>query len=234
MPTKRGANLPYRKRRFDWSIVFADLLRGSTITDVANAWQLPRETVRRRWHQYQQAVAADDVTALAVARGGLDGRRDNNRKFSREEEVILRSQLANKENANPNFEGIRRMALRIHEEHETSAAHDHTRSTAIAKRQFAASDKFVERIKRDLRLSSQKPKYVRRNVRVKGPKVDERREVECIEFVDEVHRSVLRNGARFVINVDEISCNIIHLPHTLLAPHSSWTHSRLTSTSSAL
>ena len=218
VPTKRGANLPYRQRRFDWSIVFADLLHGSTIADVAKAWQLPRETVRRRWHQYQQAVAADDVAALAVARGDLDGRRDNNRKFTREEEAILRSQLANKENANPNFEGIRRMALRIHEEHETSAADNHTRSAAIAKRPFAASDKFVERIKRDLRLSSQKPKYVRRNVRVKGPEVDERREVECVEFVDEVHRSVLRNGARFVINVDEISCNIIHLPHTLLAP----------------
>ena len=33
-----------------------------------------------------------------------------------------------------------------------------------------------------------------------------------------MRRSVLCNGARFVIHADEISCNSMHLPRTLLVP----------------
>ena len=48
--------------------------------------------------------------------------------------------------------------------------------------------------------------------------MEEKRELAAIEFIDDVHRSVLRNGARLVINADETSCKFIHLPHTLFAP----------------
>ena len=77
---------------------------------------------------------------------------------------------------------------------------------------------FVERIKRDLHLSAQKPRFERKNKRVKGPEVEEKRKLEASEFIDDLHRSVLRNGARLVINADETSCKSIHLPQTLFAP----------------
>ena len=40
----------------------------------------------------------------------------------------------------------------------------------------------------------------------------------AIEFIDDVQRSVLRNGARMVINADELSVTVIKPPRTLLAP----------------
>ena len=77
---------------------------------------------------------------------------------------------------------------------------------------------FAERVKRDLHLSAQKQRFERKNKRIKGPEVEQKRELEAIEFIDDVHRPVLRNGARMVINADETSCKFIHLPHTLFAP----------------
>lgn len=40
----------------------------------------------------------------------------------------------------------------------------------------------------------------------------------AIEVIDDVHRAVLRNGARMVINADELSAKVIKPPHTVLAP----------------
>jgi hypothetical protein len=221
VPTLRGPTHPYQKRLFDWRAVFADLARGSpppTIRSVAKDWALPEATVRRRWRKYQRAIAEDDSTLLAIACGDVDGRRDNHRVFSRDEEALLHSTIE-QENVDPNKPVIQRLAIAIHEQHKLALAPaSSTRSQRHHEPSFNASDGFVERIKRDLHLSSQRVKIMRRNKREKGPEVDEALQVAAIKYVDDVHRSVLRNGARFVINADEISAKIITPPLTLLAP----------------
>jgi hypothetical protein len=55
-------------------------------------------------------------------------------------------------------------------------------------------------------------------VKKKGEDWEEERLNLAIHYMDDVHRSVLRNGADFVINADEISAKVISPPHTLLAP----------------
>ena len=47
---------------------------------------------------------------------------------------------------------------------------------------------------------------------------EEERLSMAIEYIDRVHRSVLRNGAHMAINADEISCKVINPPQRLLAP----------------
>lgn len=187
-------------------------------TIARNAHGATAETVCRRWRKYQLGIAKDHAALVAIACGDVDGRRDNHRKFCREEEALLREEI-DKENTDPNTYDIQRMALRIHNAHQDTSSFATTSSTPTGRKQpFAASMMFAKRIKRDLHLSAQKPRFERKSKRVKGPEVEERRELEAIEFIDAVHRSVLRNGARFVINADEKSYKFIHLPHTLFAP----------------
>jgi len=54
-------------------------------------------------------------------------------------------------------------------------------------------------------------RYVRNDAARQEAKID-----EAVEYIDEVYRSVLRNGARFVINADEMSCKVIKMPFTVL------------------
>ena len=221
LSSTRSQGHPYQKRHILWRQVFDDLSHGTpppTIAKVASAHGACAETVRRRWRKYQLAIANNDAALIAIACGEVDGRRDNHRTFSREEEALLREEI-DKENIDPNTYDIQRMALRIHKEQQEAPSSATLSSTSTGGKQpFAASMMFVERIKRDLHLSAQKPRFERKSKRIKGPEVEEKREVEAIEFIDDVHRSVLRNGARFVINADGTSCKFIHLPHTLFAP----------------
>jgi hypothetical protein len=167
---------------------------------------------------YQRAVTEGNAALLATACGDVDGRRDNHRVFSRDEDALLRSAI-DKENVNPNTYDIQRLALAIHKNHQsTSSSASNIRTSSGGQPTFSASMGFVERIKRDLRLSAQKPRFERKHKREKGLEVDEKKEWDAIEYIDDVHRSVLRNGARFVINADETSAKFIHLPHTLFAP----------------
>lgn len=219
--TLRGPYHPYAKQRLDWRAVFDDLSRGSpppTIKDVASQWGLPYETVRRRWKKYQRGVKEKDATLLAIACGDADGRRDNHRVFTREEEALLRTAI-DQENINPNKPVIQRLALDIHQHHHsTLPPATNTRSHPRADLNFYATDRFVERIKREFGLTPQKPKIRKRYVKKKGADWEEERMTMAIQYVDDVHRSVLRNGADFVINSDEISAKVIHPPRTLLAP----------------
>jgi hypothetical protein len=219
--SSRGQAHHHQTRRVEWREVFHQLGHGSpppTIAEVADAWGACRETVRRRWRMYQRGVAEDDSSLIEVACGDVDGRRDNHRVFSREEEALLRSAI-DQENIDPNTYDIQRLALQVHKQHEEESSSSSTsKPSSTSTPTFSASMGFVERVKRDLHLSAQKPRFERKNKRIKGPEVEEKRELEAIEFIDDVHRSVLRNGARLVINADETSCKFIHLPHTLFAP----------------
>ena len=221
LSTVRGPTHRYVAHGFDWRPVFHDLSGGSpppTIKAVAEHWHLPYATVRRHWVNYQAATAADDETALTIACGDVDGRRDNHRVFSREEEQLLRSRIS-QENIDPNKPEIQRLALSIHHrQHLSSAPAKSTRSRARPTALFSAGSSFVERVKRDLHLSSQKPKIEKRYKRKRGPDDDEEKLTEAIEFLDDVHRSVLRNGARMVTNADELSAKVIKPPLSLLAP----------------
>ena len=216
----RGPYHPYRKARVDWSTLFEQLSAPPptpTVKDIAEQWSLPYETVRRRWKKYQQGVKEEDPNLLAFARGDADGRRDNHRIFTREEEAELRTEL-DKENTHPNQPTIQRKALDIHRSHQsTHPPSANTRSHPHADLPFHASPGFVERIKRDLRYSPQKPDIRRRCVRTKGVEWETERLSMAIQFIDRVHRSVLRNGSDWVINADEISCKVINPPRTLLA-----------------
>jgi hypothetical protein len=220
LPTLRGPNHPYVKHHFAWRAVFDDLAAAPpsrTVKDVAAEWGLPFSTVRRRWRKYRRAVEEKDDTAIAVACGDVDGRRDNHRVFSREEEGLLRIALEN-ENIPPNDEVISRLSLNIHSSHgSTHPPANNTRSHPHADLTFRASSRFVDRIKKEFNLSPQKPKIQRRYVRKKGVDWEEERQNKAISYEDDVHQSILHNGADFVINSDEISCKVISPPLTLLA-----------------
>jgi hypothetical protein len=220
IPTLRGPYLPYAKHHYDWSAVFDELSRESpsrTVKDVAKERGLPYETVRRRWTNYQRVVEQKDEEAIAIACGDVDGRRDNHRVFSREEEGLLRKAID--ENKVPlNDEGISRLSLDIHSTHDsTHHPANNTRSHPDADLTFRASSRFVDRIKKEFNLSPQKTNIQRRYVRKKGADWEEERQDKAITFEDDVHQSVLHNGADFVINSDEISCKVISPPLTLLA-----------------
>ena len=214
-----GANVA--KRRVDWRAMFEELSRDSphrTVKEVATERDLPYETVRARWKKYQLGVEKEDATLLAIACGDVDGRRDNHRIFTREEETLLRTAI-DQENVDPNKPVIQRLALSIHSQHQpTFTPANNTRSHPHADLTFRASDRFVERIKRDFGLSSQKTRVQKKYVKKKGPEWEEEKLTTAIEYLDDVHRSVLRNGAGFVINADEISAKVISPPLTLLAP----------------
>ena len=77
---------------------------------------LPYETVRRYWANYQAVTAAGDETALAIACGDADGRRENARRFSRAEKELLREAI-DKENIDPNKPVLQRLALAVHTAH---------------------------------------------------------------------------------------------------------------------
>ena len=209
VPSLKGPYHPYAKQQLDWRAEFEALSVGSprrTVRDVAAEWGLPYSTVTRRWRNYQRAVKERDDTALAVACGDVDGRRDNHRIFSREEEALLRAAI-DQENAHPNTPSIQRLALSIHSAHQsTHSPAMNTRSHPHADPIFHASADFVERINREFNLSPQKPRIQRRYVKKRGAEWEEERQSQAIAFEDEVHRSVLRNGADMVIHSDEISC----------------------------
>ena len=220
-PTSRGPYHPYAKRHLDWRAVFADISRTSSslsIKDVAASWELPYETVRRRWRKYQAAVEKKDESLVAIACGDSDGRRDNHRVFTREEEALLRSAI-DQENVHPNTPIIRRLAIDIHNRHHSTLPPAiNTRSHPHADLDFHASTGFVERVKREFNLTPQKPNIRKKWIKKKGREWEEERLSMAIAFIDDVHRSVLRNGADFVINSDEISAKVIHPPRTVLAP----------------
>ena len=219
--TLRGPTHRYTAHGFDWRPVFHELAHGCpppTVKDVAEHWELPYATVRRHWVNYQAATAAGDETALAIACGDVDGRRDNRRVFNREEEQLLRERI-DEENIDPNKPVIQRLALAIHhQQHLSSSPAKSTRSRALPTASFSAGSSFVERVKHDLHLSSQKAEIEKRYKRKRAPEDDEERLSMAIEFIDDVARSVLRNGARMVINADELSAKVIKPPHTVLAP----------------
>lgn len=115
---------------------------------------------------------AGDETALAIACGDVDGRRDNRRVFSREEEQLLRERL-DEENIDPNKSVIQRLALAIHhQQHLSSTPAKSTRSRALPTASFSAGSSFVERVKHDLHLSSQKPEIEKRYKRKKTQEDD--------------------------------------------------------------
>ena len=201
--------------------MFDELSTGSpppTVNAVATLRGIPKETLRVRWKKYQRAVEEKDDNLLAIACGDVDGRRDNHRVFTREEEALLRAAI-DQENVDPNKPQLQHLAISIHQRYQASTApHSSTNTSLRSSPTFTASSGFVERIKRDLHLSSQKPKIHKRYKRAVGPEEEEKKEVECIEYLNEVERAVKRNGADFVINADEISAKMISPPYTLLAP----------------
>jgi hypothetical protein len=138
--------------------------------------------------------------------------------FSRKEEQLLRERI-DQENIDPNKQQIQLLALSIHhQQHLSSAPAKSTRSQILPAASFSAGSSFVQRVKHDLHLSSQKPQIEKRYKRKKAPEDDEERLTTAIEFIDDVHRSVLRKGARMVINADELSAKVIKPPHSVLAP----------------
>ena len=168
--TLSGSYHPYAKRRVDWRAVFEELSRDSphrTVKEVATERGLPYETVRSRWKKYQLGVKKEDPTLVAIACGDVDGRRDNHRIFTREEETLVRTAI-DQENVDPNKPVIQRLALSIHRQHQhTSTPANNTRSHPHADVTSCASDRFVERIKRDFGLSSQKTRVLKKDVRKK-------------------------------------------------------------------
>ena len=167
---------------------------------------------------YQRAVAENDQIALAIACGDVDGRRDNARKITREEEFEARA-LIDQENAHPNKQVIRRAAIAVHQRHASSLPPAlTTRSQSHGQRSpFSCGSSTIERLKHEWHRSSQAPEIRKRYIR-NDPGMEEAMLDDAIHFIDDVHRSVLRNGAKWTINADEVSAKAINPPRTVLAP----------------
>ena len=108
-----------------------------------------------------------DATLLAVARGNVDVG-TTNRVFTHEEEVTLRTALG-KKNVHLYKPVIQRLAVAIHStQHSTlppAYQHPHSPPCYLT---FRATDRVVERIKREFHLSPQKPQIRRRSVEKKA------------------------------------------------------------------
>ena len=190
-----------------------------SIVDVAAKWNIPRETLRRRWKQYQRSLKDGDRVGLLTALGDLDGRRDNHRILTRDEEAEVMAQI-DKENVNPNKPEVSRIIRQVHQRHIDSSLPEHnTRSSPPSQQSLTASSSTVTRFKRDHHLVSRQVKVEKVYVRTNGVPSDEEREQAASCFLERVHESILRNGARHTINADEV-------PYYLIAPPSTlWAHS---------
>ena len=125
----------------------------------------------------------------------MDGRRDNHRIFSREEEGLLRT-APQEEKVPPNDEVISRLSLGIHSSHaSTHPPANNTRSHPLADLTFRASGPLVDRIKKAFNLSPQKPKIQRKYVSKKDADWEKERQNKAITFEDDIHQSGLHNGA---------------------------------------
>ena len=148
--------------------MFEQLSRSSphrAVKEAATERGLAYETVRSRWKLHQLGVETEDATLVAIACGDVDGRRDNHRIFTREQEALLRTAI-DQENVDPNKPAIQRLALSIHSQHQpTFTPANNTRSHPYADLTLRASDRFVKCIKRDFGLSSQKARVPRKYVK---------------------------------------------------------------------
>ena len=217
-PTTRGAYHPYTARGYDWQPLF-DILsdRGSAISirALAEEHHIPYPTLRGRWQRYRKALSTRDERGLRAARGDVDGRADNHRVFSREEEAQLKAEV-NKENAHPNKPFIQATALRIHQQSvDSTPPAKHTRRQSMATATFKASDSFVARVKQSIHMSDHKPKLIRKPRRRHAPDNTQQQESAAIQYIDAVTGAVTRNGADFVINADEVPYHLIRPPLTL-------------------
>ena len=207
----------YTERSFDWQSLF-DKLDGPaptpSIRAVAAAADIPHTTLSWHYRKYKTALVTDDAEKLAVAQGVIDGRRDNDRKFSRaEEETLLRT--LEKENINPNKPHIQLLATRIHEEkqaHDTPATS--TRSHSGPTTPFAAGSNFVQRIKNTYSFNDHKPKLIKRRKKKKNPTAEETSALMAI-FREQVVDAVKKVGGALTINADEISGKNLIKPRTL-------------------
>ena len=221
VPTVRGPYHPYKHAGFTWQPFFNILSRSKdppSIRSVSLLHRIPYRTLQRRFRQYEAALANNDKPALARARGEVDGRRDNSRVFSREEEEELKAALG-QENVHPNKPIIRQLALRIHKQHEkASSPAQHIRSQSKSGAPFLASDTFVHRVKQVIKQSDKKVKIRRRHKRAQPPDAEERKVASASEYLEDVAQAVETYGPAYTINADEISGRIISPPRTLWAP----------------
>ena len=219
--TECDADDPHSRGRYNWQPLF-DILSGSesppSTASVAASHGVNARTLQRRWRKYRAALAAGDELGLATARGEVDGRRDNARVFSREEEQELMEALS-KENVHPNKPVVRALALRIHKAHEEEfGPAQHTKSQGGAVAPFAAGDAFVQRFKVEHKLSDKRVKIRRRHKRKQTPEAEEKKEADATSYLEDVVEAVKEFGAAYTINADEISGKLISPPRTLWAP----------------
>ena len=104
LPTIRGPYQHYAERSFDWAPIFTARDHDQPTPSyraLEAKYGPPASTIRSHYRRFKAAQADKDDTGLRVALSEIDGRRDNARVFSREEETALR-RVALKENAHPN------------------------------------------------------------------------------------------------------------------------------------
>lgn len=113
--------------------------------------------------------------------------------------------------------GDQRLALAMHhQQHSWSTPAKSTCSHGLPAASFNACSSFVERIKCDLHM----PEIEKEKTWKKALEDNEQRIIMAVVFIDHTYRSALHNGARMVINFDELSAKVIEPPHTVLAPAS--------------
>ena len=153
LASQRGPYHHYTEHSFDWRSIFdAHELEtpSPSLRSLATKYGIPRATLSERYRRYKATQHDNDAAELAIALGEVDGRRDNHRVFSREEEEQLRVEL-DQENLHPNKPIVKALALRIHEEKsERGGPATRSRSKMGSTAQFNASDGWVQREKRKL------------------------------------------------------------------------------------
>ena len=150
--------------------------------------------------------------------GDEDGCSDNARVITREEEAEVRARI-DQENVHPNKQVMRRTAIAVHQHHP--ATHPHTLTTRSQSHGqqslFSCGSRTIERLERELRRASQEPTVRKRSVQADLARKEMMLD-NAIHFIDDVHKSVLRNGARWIIHADELSAKVINVPRTVLVP----------------
>ena len=217
LPTVRGSYLHYTEHSIDWQSIFDEHELGTpppSLRSLASKYGIPRATLSDRYRRYAAAKRDKDSEELAIAVGEIDGRRDNHRIFSREEEQELKDQLE-EQNLHPNKPIVKALALRIHQEKlESVGPVTRSQGKAASTAQFNASDGWVQREKRKLGMNDHKPVVKKKYKRKKGDDPELRRDRAAI-FWDEVEEVVKTYGGQWTINADEVSAKIIKAPRTL-------------------
>jgi len=212
---KRGscvaANKKKRKLEFEELFLEKDCNPHLPLNELASQAQLDYTTVKRRWKRYKQAKEKGDKERMRAATENRSG--GHNRTFTTQQEKEL-AEYIRATNKVITYDIIQENALSLKQ-----ALSPHPHQLRDQPLPFTASSSFVDRFKKEHRLSSHRTKLQRPpGARSRPPPDPKVVDAECFDYVTEVRAAIEEYGKHMVLNMDETPVELSEPPTTAIVP----------------